>query len=120
MINMTEKIKIIVSLVSALVPLISIITGLIIKFAKTEQAKKLAKQLNFWTTEIGKYVVEAEKFLNYKGLEKKEYVLTKVNQACLDNKVKYDLIKVSEILEDVVKITKQVNQKEKDKGGELK
>ena len=117
---MTEKIKIIVSLVSALVPLLSIVAGLVIKFAKTEKAKKLAKQLNFWTTEIGKYVVEAEKFLNYKGLEKKEFVLTRVNQACLENKVKYDTTKVSEILEEIVKITKQVNQREKDKGGELK
>ena len=117
---MTENVKIIVSLVSALVPLGSIIAGLFVKFAKSEKAKKIAKQINFWTSEIGKHVVEAEKFLNYKGLEKKEYVLTRVNQACLDNKVKYDITKVSEILEEIVKITKKVNQREKDKGGELK
>lgn len=110
-----ETLKIIVTLVSTLLPLLGTITTLVIKLSRSEKVKKNAKTLNFWLEEVSKWVKEAEKFLNYSGEEKKNFVENKVMQECLDKKMKYDKDKISEIIEKVVMLSKEVNQREKDK-----
>lgn len=111
---MTETVKIILSCIGAFLTLISLIAGFLTKILKDAKKRKRAEQLTFFTEKAQEYVVLAEKFLNYAGSEKKEYVTTKINQECITNKIKFDPVKVSEVIEEIVKITKQVNKRDKD------
>ena len=52
---------------------------------------------------------EAEGFRNYTGAEKKNYVLTKMNQFSIDNKINYDEDYVSCKIEELIETTKVVN-----------
>ncbi len=117
---MNEALKITITLLSVLIPCISTITGLIIKNVNNAKAKKIAKEINFYSEQASKYVAEAEKKLNYTGNEKKEFVETKINQECIANKVRFDAEKVSNIIENIVALTKEVNQREKDKKEDIK
>lgn len=116
---MTETLKLVLSILGTSLAWVSLISTLVVKQVKSNKLKKIASQLNFFTDQAQKYVSEAEKFLNYSGKDKKEYVMTKVNQAAIDNKVKFDKETVSSLIEKIVDITKNVNKREKDKGKEL-
>lgn len=60
-------------------------------------------------------VKEAEAFAHYTGEEKKAYVMTKANQYALSKKIKFNATKVSNLIEEVVALSKEVNQRDKDK-----
>lgn len=112
---MNETLKIITATLSVALPIISGLLTFIIKFARSEKARKIAKQLNYLTEKASEYVKKAEQFKNYKGIEKKEFVITKITQDCIIDKVKFDQAKTEEIIEQIVKITKEVNPREQDK-----
>lgn len=67
---------------------------------------------------ISEYIIplieEAEAFVNYTGIEKKEFVTTRITQFALSNKIKLDQEMVSEIIEKLVSLTKNVNIISKD------
>lgn len=73
-----------------------------------------AKDWNKVKEEISNLISVAELHLNYTGEEKKEYVLTKINQFAIEHKIKFDGKKASKAIDDLVKITKEVNKREKD------
>lgn len=50
-----------------------------------------------------------ENFANYTGEEKKEYVKTKVNQYCIENKIKYDAELTETNIEKMIDFSKGVN-----------
>ena len=108
---MTEVIKVIISIVSAVLAFLGTLSGVLVKLVKTAKAKKVLKALNFYIEEASKYVQEAEKYVHYTGQEKKEYVMTSLNRACMNEKIDYDANKISDIVEDIVSLTKKVNAK---------
>lgn len=55
----------------------------------------------------------AETFTDYSGEEKKEYVITKVNQYAIENGIKFDKEAVTEKIEQMIDLSKQVNGTEK-------
>ena len=57
----------------------------------------------------------AESFANYSGEEKKEYVITKVNQFAIENGIKFDLQMVTEKIEEMIELSKKVNSDAEDK-----
>ena len=57
----------------------------------------------------------AEQFTNYSGEEKKEYVMTRVNQFALENKIKFDSEAVNEKIEELIGLSKKVNGVKSDK-----
>ncbi len=73
------------------------------------------KKWNRLETAVQGYIKDAEKFVNYSGEEKKEKVLSWATNFCQDNKIKFDKDKISSMIEELVTLTKQVNQREKDK-----
>lgn len=73
------------------------------------------KQWNKLKTFVQECITTAETFKNFTGEEKKEYVITKANQYAISKGIKFDTEKVSNLIEDLVTLTKQVNQREKDK-----
>jgi hypothetical protein len=69
-------------------------------------------------TEKGKHVVydylcqvmcEVEKFPHFTGAEKRDYAMTKVNQFCIDNKLKFDPELTAENIEKMINFSKEVN-----------
>ena len=54
----------------------------------------------------------AEKYVHYTGEEKKEFVLTKINQLAIENKLKFDEVAVSNKIEELITLSKEVNNKQ--------
>ena len=80
-----DKIKIIISLLATTLSLLFTSSLSLFKFINS---KKLNKKI----IDLMKI---AKEFTNYSGIEKKEYVLTKLNQLSIDNKVNFCIEKAS-------------------------
>ena len=65
------------------------------------------------TEKLPELIEEAEKFIEYSGKEKKEYVMDKIGEYAEELGIKADLQFVSEKIEELVKLTKGVNMYEK-------
>jgi hypothetical protein len=105
------------AILSFIIMVISTIFSVILDYKK-KQTEKMSIIKDTLSSNIEGLVIEAEKFLNYSGEEKKNYVLTRAKQYL--NSVKCTKISdssISEIIERFVNITKQVNQREKDING---
>ena len=98
-----NKIKIIISLLATTLSLLFTSSLSLFKFINS---KKLNKKI----IDLMKI---AKEFTNYSGIEKKEYVLTKLNQLSIDNKVNFDIEKASSKIEELISLSKNVNAKEK-------
>ena len=53
----------------------------------------------------------AEKYLNYSGEEKKQYVLTKINQLAIENGIIFNAEEISAKIEELIVLSKEVNNK---------
>lgn len=94
--------------------MISVFT-LILKLSKNKKIRKTAEQMLRITDEISRLMIEAEQFKNYTGEEKKNYVLTKINQYSIENRIPFSSDTISEKLEEMIELTKNVNAEEKRK-----
>lgn len=108
-----EDLKIILSLAGTILGLIITSLTFLVKFINNVKAKKIAEQAIEISNAILPFIKEAEKFTNFSGAEKKEYVLTKANQFALVNNILFDEDKISEKIEELVTLTKTVNAKTK-------
>lgn len=95
------------ALVGILMTLISLGSTIVLAI-KNKQWKKIC---DF----IKDGVKEAEKFTHYTGEEKKAYVMTLANQYAIKKGIKFNTTKVSNFIEEVVKLSKEVNARDKDK-----
>lgn len=94
--------------------MISLFT-LIIKLSKNKKVRKTAEEMLSFTEKLSTFVEEAEKFSHYTGAEKKNFVLTKLNQFSIDNHMKFDEEWVSSKVDEVISLTKKVNASENKK-----
>ena len=103
-----------VSLGTAVSFLVTALT-FILKFIQSAKAKRVAEQ----TIKIGNavlpYIKQAEEFIHYSGTEKKEFVMTKANQFAIEQGIPFNFEIVSQKVEELVKLTKEVNRREKDR-----
>ena len=53
----------------------------------------------------------AENFSNYSGEEKKQFVLTKVNQFAIENGLKFDAETTAAQVEKLIELSKKINAK---------
>lgn len=106
-----SQIEEIITIITAALGLIITITGFLIPLVKSTKAKKSLIAVNKLTGALQNMVIEAEKFVNYSGEEKKQYVMTKAYKYAVENKIPYDENAVSEKIEDLVALSKQVNVK---------
>lgn len=112
---MLETTKEIIAVVSAAIGVLA--TGVPFFIGFVRKTRQLIKERN-WSkiTEIlPSLVIEAEKFLNYTGPEKKEYVKSRLAVYTAKNKFIFDEAKFDTIIDDIVKLTKEVNGRDKDK-----
>ena len=102
-------------IVSALLGIVVTAGGFLIPLIKNAKVKKALETAVKIAEAVKPYIVEAEKFVNYSGEEKKAYVMTKANQYAIEHKLNFNADEVSKQVEELVSLTKQVNQREKDK-----
>lgn len=107
-----ENIKEIITIISACLGLIATATGFIIPLVKNVKAKNKLTALNRLSTTLQSLIVDAEAFTNFSGEEKKEYVMTKANRYAIENKIPYDEQSVSDKVEEMVALSKEVNKRD--------
>ena len=106
-----EYFELILSLVGTCLGLLITSSAFIIKFAKNVKAKESAEQTLEICNAILPYVEQAEKLINFNGEEKKEFVMVKVNQYALKHGIKFDEKEVSDKVEELIALSKNVNFK---------
>lgn len=91
-------------------------TTLSIIFAKTKSAKvrKAAGIALTITDEVKHKMLDAEKFKNYSGAEKLEFVLSRMQTFLAQKKLTYDEELIKNIIENEITLTKQINSRPKD------
>lgn len=112
---MAEFLKTWLPIVSTALGIIITAISFLIPYIKNAKAKKILETAVKIAEAVKPYIVEAEKFTHYTGEEKFNFVITKANQYAIDNKLKFDYEAVSKEIESNVALSKQVNQREKDK-----
>ena len=106
-----STIEIILSCISAACVVASFVFGVIYKI-KGGKWKSVAESVSAIGDEFSKLsslVQKAETFTNYSGAEKLNYVLTNYKLDCLNNGVKYDEAAATAQVEELIKLTKNVN-----------
>ena len=106
-----ENIKEIITIASACLGLIATATGFLIPLVKNVKAKNKLTALNKLSTKLQAFIVDAETFTNFTGAEKKEYVMTKANRYAIENKIPYDEQAISDKVEEIVALSKEVNKR---------
>ena len=104
-----ENIKLLLPFLAPTLGLLGTTILFLKKFVKNKKLKKVLEKAEEVTKEIIPYVMEAEKFINYTGEEKKNYVMTKLNQFAIKNNIKFNEEEASKKIEELVALTKQVN-----------
>lgn len=107
-----ENIKEIITIASACLGLLATITGFLIPLVKNVKAKNKLTALNKLSATLQALIIDAETFANFTGAEKKEYVMTKANRYAIEHKLPYDEQAVSEKVEDLVALSKEVNKRD--------
>lgn len=96
-------------LVQALMAVLVALLGWLATKVKDERIKRGLTGAAAVAEKVPTYVAEAEKFIHYSGKEKKNYVKTRINQFCIQNKIKYNDAAVDLLIEQAVSLTKKVN-----------
>lgn len=106
-----ENLEIIISIASAALGLLITTITFISKFVTNAKAKKAMENIVKIGNAVIPYIEEAETFVHYSGAEKKQFVMTKANKFAIENNIKFDEQAVSEKIEELVALTKQVNKR---------
>ncbi len=110
-----ENIQLILSMLVTIIGFfISTITFLS-KYIKNANAKKKLSSMVRLGEALIPFIEEAEKFVNYSGSEKKTYVITRMRDFALNNKMKFDYEQVNDKIEELVELSKIVNPRSNNK-----
>lgn len=112
-----QNIEIILSLASATLGFVVTTITFLLEFIKNAKAKKIAEQTVKFCDAIIPYIKQAETFINYSSEEKKEYVMTRANQYAQENRLKFNEEFVSQKIEELIALTKDVNAKTENDAG---
>lgn len=107
-----ENLEEIITIITACLGFVGTATGLLIPLVKNVKAKNKLKALNKLSTTLHSFMSDAETHSNYTGEEKKEYVMTKANRYAIDNNIPYDEQAISDEVEDLVTLSKEVNKRD--------
>lgn len=109
-----DRLQQIITIISTVMGVIVTATGFLIPLVKNQKTKRALAAINKIVATIQPLVIDAEKFSQYSGEEKKQYVLTRVNDFCIKNNIVFDEAQVSALIEQIVATTKLVNARPKD------
>ena len=106
-----ENIQLILSLAGTALSLLVACVTFVIKLAGSIRRRVREEGATALMNAVAPIVEIAEGFGNYGGAEKKEYVLTKVNQYAIENSIEFDAQSVSDKIEQLVELSRQVNRR---------
>lgn len=86
----------------------------VIPWIRNRKAKKILQTTVDIASQLRPYIIEAEKFTNYTGDEKLNYVMTRANQYAIVNGLKFDAEATKKEIEDLIELSKKVNKRDKD------
>ncbi len=105
----------IIRVVSLSISLFISLTGFVITLVKSIVNAIKTKNWNALRAELQTFISKAEGFEHFTGTEKKEIVLAWASNYCASKGMKFDANKVGTEIEELVALTKKVNQRDKDK-----
>lgn len=107
-----EHLEWILSIAGTVLSLIILCVSFLIKLLQSIKARKKEKGQTTLLETVAPIVELAETFESYSGEEKKEYVLTKVNQFAIENGIEFNIEAVSKKIEELIELSKKVNKRE--------
>lgn len=106
-----ENAELIISLIGTAFSLLITCFIVIAKLIGSVKRRKSMQESADLLDAIAPLMEIAEKHRNYSGEEKKEFVLTKLNQFSIENGIEFKAEEITERLEKLINLTKQVNTK---------
>ena len=106
-----ENIQLILSLAGTALSLLVACVTFVIKLVGSIRRRVKEEGAAALMNAVAPIVEIAEGFTSYSGAEKKEYVLTKVNQYAIENSIEFDAQSVSDKIEQLVELSRQVNRR---------
>ena len=107
-----ENLEYIFSLVGTVLSFLVALLTLVLKLMKVLKDKSITEDREKLVEKLLELVVEAEGMLDYSGKEKKAYVMEKVSEFASREDIEADLEFVSDEIEKLVELSKQVNARE--------
>ena len=107
-----EEIELILTLAGTVIGLFIASVLFIVKIIRGSISKKELKNSYVLLEAVAPLMEIAETFTHYSGEEKKEYVMTKVQQFAIENGIKFDSEAVTNKIEELIDLSKNVNGKE--------
>ena len=115
----TENLELILSIAGTALPFLAAAVTCFIKLLKSIKEGKVERTQRLWA-EFAQTAVKCAEALKGKqsiglaGTSKKEFAMSKVEAACIKNRVPFERDKISEIIENIIDLTKKVNARQKD------
>lgn len=100
---------IIITFVTTILGLLVTLVTYILKFVNDKKVKEKALGFISISNKLLELITEVEKYNSLSGLEKKNYVMQKINEYALNNNLKYDSEEISNKIEELVNLTRSVN-----------
>jgi len=110
-----SRIEVWLSSLVAIIGLIGTTVTFLLKFVRNAKAKKALEKVKSITEIVTPYIEQAETFLNFKGAEKKAYVLNLSCQSAQDQKLPFDVAIAEKVIDEIVAQSKRINARDKDK-----
>ena len=104
-----ENMEYILSLAGAALSILAALLTIAVKFVKAVNELKAREGEEEIGKKLPELIEEAEKFEEYSGAEKKAYVMDKIAEYAEEAGIEADLQYVSEKIEELVELSKQVN-----------
>lgn len=106
-----ENMQMVIALITSAAVFIGTVSGFVIGLVKAIKGKTLAVGKVSVAEELFRLVEEAEAMLGKSGEEKKDFVLNKINEFAVNNKLPFDKDSVSAAIDNIVAFTKKINVK---------
>lgn len=106
-----EHLEWILSIAGTVLSLVILCISFLIKLLQSIRARKKEQEQTTLLDAVAPIVELAENFIGYSGAEKKEYVMTKVNQFAIENGIEFNSELVSQKIEELIDLSKHVNQR---------
>jgi hypothetical protein len=108
---MVENIEIILSLVVTVAGFVTSTVAFASKYIKSHFLHRVAEdRLQIRDVLLG-FIIEAEKFLNLSGKEKKEFVMERIETFAHETGTTYNAERVSKKIDEIIALAKVVNAK---------
>ena len=107
-----ENFELILSLAGTALSLFIACVLFVVKIIRSYITKKKLKNSYVLLDAVAPLMEIAETFINYSGEEKKEYVMTKLNQFAIENGITFDEQAVTNKIEELIGLSKNVNGRE--------